>query len=298
MKVDVYKMVTDKILEAIEKGVCPWHCPWVNFSNGGSNFVNYVSRKEYSLLNCMLLGRPGEYLSRKQIEKLGGTLKSDAEPKMVVFYSQYEYETTDDDGETQKHRIPLLRYYNVFHVEDVEGITPKGIAETKGYDHTEEEEDEIFSAADAVIDDYRLFRKCKMSFGSSNAYYRPLSDEISVPSKEQYKNLAEFYSTTFHEMVHSTGAEQRLNRKEVTDTTRFGSEPYGREELCAEIGSAMLMQICGIKDDAAFKNSAAYLKGWRDTIKTDNKAIVLAACRAEKAVKYILFQYEPYNKAE
>lgn len=287
MKNDIYKMVTDRILETIEQGVLPWRKPWV--CNGEPLCVNYVSRKQYSLLNCFLLGKPGEYISRKQLFGLGGTLKANAKVRFCVFYSQYEFVQTDNDGEEHKHRVPILRYYNVYHIEDVEGINSK-IPAAAGFDHTEDFDDNC-ERADWAISEYGMYRGVQIcEDGSNQAYYSPSRDEIHLPNRDQFQNIAEFFSTAFHECVHSTGAENRLNRKEVTDHNRFGSEPYGREELTAEIGSAMLMQHFDINNEAAFNNSAAYLKGWIDLIKTDNKAIVFASIRAEKAVKYFLFQ--------
>lgn len=251
--------------------------------------MNYVSRKQYSLLNCFLLGKPGEYISRKQLEKLGGTLKANAKVRFCVFYSQYEFVQTSDDGEEHKHRVPILRYYNVYHIEDVEGIDSK-IPAAQSFDHTEDF-DANCERADWAISEYGMYRGVQIcEDGSNQAYYSPSRDEIHLPNRDQFQNIAEFFSTAFHECVHSTGAENRLNRKDVTDHNKFGSEPYGREELTAEIGSAMLMQHFDINNEAAFNNSAAYLKGWRDLIKTDNKAIVFASIRAEKAVKYFLFQ--------
>lgn len=300
MRVDVYQMVTDRILEAIENGVCPWRKPWITLqrSEGETPCVNYVTRKSYSPLNCLLLGEPGEYLSAKQIDKLGGRIKPDAEPRMCVFYSQYEFETENENtGEKKMHRIPLLRYYSVYHLSQVDGIESKLGQNAKpswdGYNHTDEMEDECFSMAQAIVDDYSSFRHVPIEFGGDRACYIPSSDKIRLPKMQAFKNFSEYFSTAFHEMTHSTGHSSRLSRKEVTEPNRFGSEPYGREELTAEIGSAMLCNICGIDNEAAFENSAAYLKSWRDAIKADNKAIVYAACRAEKAVRYILFEYEP-----
>ena len=105
----------------------------------------------------------------------------------------------------------------------------------------------------------------------------------------QYKDIEEYYSTAFHELTHSTGAPQRLDRKgEQKTLARFGSKEYSREELVAEIGAAMLCNTAGLNGEKAFKNSVAYIKGWLEHLKSDNHAIVWAATRAEKAARYIL----------
>ena len=106
--------------------------------------------------------------------------------------------------------------------------------------------------------------------------------------KEQYKAINEYYSTTFHELTHSTGHKNRLNRLQTGAVAAFGGEEYSKEELVAEIGSASLMNMLGIETTKTFRNSAAYIQSWLKVLKNDNKFIVSAASKAEKAVNYIL----------
>ena len=98
----------------------------------------------------------------------------------------------------------------------------------------------------------------------------------------------EYYSTAFHEFTHSTMHESRCNRKSENAITRFGDKDYSREELVAEIGSAMLCNRIGIENERAFNNSAAYIQSWLKALKNDNKMIVWAAKKAEEAARYIL----------
>ena len=79
---DVYQIVTDRILEQLEKGVCPWQKPW---HGGLEGAVSYVTGRPYSLLNQMLLGRPGEYLTFKQCHEEGGYVRRGEKAHMVVF---------------------------------------------------------------------------------------------------------------------------------------------------------------------------------------------------------------------
>ena len=106
--------------------------------------------------------------------------------------------------------------------------------------------------------------------------------------KEQYENINEYYSTTFHELAHSTGYKSRLNRFETNEIVSFGSPTYSREELCAELSSAFMMNMLGIETPQTFKNSTAYIQGWLKALKNDNKFVVSASSKAEKAVNYIL----------
>ena len=104
--------------------------------------------------------------------------------------------------------------------------------------------------------------------------------------REQFPQIAEYYSTAFHEATHSTGHTSRLNR--LNTSAFFGSEDYSKEELIAEMGSAILMNELGIETPDTFRNSAAYIQGWLKALEDDSRLIVSAAGKAEKAVRLIL----------
>lgn len=112
---------------------------------------------------------------------------------------------------------------------------------------------------------------------------------------EQFTKQAEYYSTAFHESIHSTGHEKRLNR--LDKTARFGSEVYSKEGLVAEMGAAMLLHELGIETDTSFRNNAAYVQNWLHVLKDDPSMVVSAAGRAEKAVKLILNREENSESA-
>ena len=292
---NVYQMVTDRIVAQLEQGLIPWHKPWtgVGLEDGGA--VNYVSRKPYSMLNQMLLGREGEYLTFKQIKERGGSIKKGAKAGVVVFFTTTTYtkrEEVQEDGSTEtvnvvkEHLMPVLKYYNVFHIDDCEGIESKiKVEEDAGPKISPIE------SAEKVLNGY-VEREKELQFRNNiptdRAYYSPTLDLISVPMLSQYEIAEEYYSTTFHEAIHSTMPENRCNRKSEQKLAAFGSEDYSREELVAEIGSAMLCNNVGIDCEKAFKNSVAYIQGWLKKLKNDNRMIVWAASRAEKAAKYIL----------
>jgi len=96
-----------------------------------------------------------------------------------------------------------------------------------------------------------------------------------------------FYATLFHELVHSTGHRERLNRKTLTDGAPFGSPTYSREELVAEMGAAFLCATAGI-DDPTIEDSASYIQGWLTYLTSDPRALVIAGAQAQKAADYIL----------
>lgn len=120
------------------------------------------------------------------------------------------------------------------------------------------------------------------------AFYRPATDEVVLPMRKQFINTAEYYSTVFHELTHSTGHEKRLHR--IATTAHFGSEEYSKEELVAEIGAAALVSHIGLETSHSFRNSAAYIQNWLSVLKDDKRFIVSAAGKAEKAVALILGQ--------
>lgn len=284
MAINVYQMVTDRIIAQLEQGVCPWHCPW---SKTGENLaISYVSRKPYSFLNQMLLGRNGEYLTFNQVKALGGSVKKGAKAEVVVFFTWFEKEKTNADGEKETERIPVLKYYHVFHLSDTTGIPSK-------LQPTEQGESTLTPSerAEQAIKDY-LTREDKLRFcndqPSDRAFYSPSMDMVTVPMLSQYKVMEEYYSTTLHEFIHSTGAKTRLDRFKDGKSAAFGSETYSREELVAEIGSAMLCSALGIDSDKAFTNSVAYIKGWSKHLSSDPRAIVTASSKAEKAARYFL----------
>lgn len=291
-KFSVYKMVTDRIIKMLEdviNGIAkklPWQMPWCG---GASLAISGATRKPYSFLNQMLLGRPGEWYTFKQIQEKGAKIKKGCKASPVVFFKWIEDKSKDPDPETGKRdMIPLLRYYNVFHVDDIEGIEPR-IKEVEPNPDIKPDE-----KAEAVKDGYVKRSGVKLRICKSNsAYYRPSTDEIVVPEMSQYANIAEYYSTMFHEMTHSTGHESRLKR---IASTAFASHEYSKEELVAEMGAASLVNYCGLETESSFKNSVAYIEGWISKLKNDPRMAVSAANQAEKAFKLIVGEEEKENE--
>ncbi|WP_312045134.1 ArdC family protein [Anaerotignum sp.] len=277
MSKSVYEMVTDRIIEQLEKGLIPWKKPWTGTQSGA---YNRISNKPYSLINQMLLKHTGEYATFKQWSDLGGKIKKGEQSEIVVFWKIQPIEETKEDNTIEKKNIPLLRYFNVFHVSQVEGVEPK---ERKIV------EVEPIEEAEKIKNTYMLKEHIAIKeIVTNEAFYSPLRDYIQVPCKGQYKAIEEFYSTLFHEMVHSTGHKTRLDRLETGIKASFGSETYSKEELVAEIGSATIMNIVGIETQKTFKNSSAYIQNWLSVLKSDTRLIVSAASKADKAVNYIL----------
>ena len=270
---DIYAEITNRIIDQMEQGTIPWQKPWV----ASGSCVSYATGKPYSLLNQMLLGRPGEYATFKQIQAAGGYVKKGQKASMVVFWKWIEQE---DEETGEKKEIPFLRYYNVFHINQCEGLKPKHaepLPQTANADQK----------AESIICDYLRASGVKLNHEQGDrAFYRPSDDSITLPLLAQFKETAEYYSTAFHELIHSTGHAKRLNR--IAATAFFGSEAYSKEELVAEIGASALVNASGLETAASFRNNAAYVQNWLQVLKNDKRFIVSASGKAEKAVALIL----------
>ena len=229
---------------------------------------------------------------------MNGNIKKGAKAGIVVFFKRIVSTkmVADEQGNEKEKQsiIPMLKYYHVFHIEDCEGIDTK----IKPTDESMEVDAvlEPIEEAERVINGY-LSRETTLKLHndkpSNRAVFSPYFDEVTVPMLSQYAVADEYYSTLFHELVHSTGTPKRLNREEGMKSHKFGSRDYSREELVAELGSAMLCAATGISNDAAFKNSVAYIQGWMQSLQNDNKAIVWAASRSEKAARFIFSGERP-----
>ena len=274
MSVNVYQKVTDRIVELLEQGVCPWRKAW--FSNPA---INYVTRKPYSLLNQFLLNKGGEWLTFNQIRERGGHLRAGSKGGMVVFFKFIEKE----DAETgERTRYPILKYYHVYHIEDCEGIESQ-IESPSG-----RVLDPVF-ACDSAVAEYIGREGVRIEYDDfgDRAYYSLASDKVVVPAITRFRNVSEYYATLFHELMHSTGAESRLNRG-LAGYSERNRENYSREELVAEIGANMLLTIFGLDDNSTTENNAAYVADWLRVLRSDNHMIVVCASQSEKAVKFFL----------
>lgn len=276
----VYEMVTERIINQLENGVIPWEKPWSGIRSGA---YNRISKKSYSLLNQMLLKHDGEYATFAQWQSLGGHVRKGEKSEIVVFWKVQPIEEEKEDGTKEIRQIPLLRYFNVFHISQVDGVEPLKDDGRK--------EIEPIAHAESILHDYWEREHITVEhIAGDKAYYSPSLDMIHLPLFEQFKNSNEYYSTAFHESVHSTMKESRCNRTEERKDklVAFGSDEYSKEELVAELGSASIMNIIGIETSRSFRNSSAYIQNWLSVLKNDVKFIVSASSKAEKAVKYIL----------
>lgn len=289
----VVDIVREKMINLIQEAlngdkVLPWKKPWVN----GCRPMNYITRRYYRGLNTFILGG-GEYITFTQIQKLREKnpdikLKKGCKTEIVLFWNLLDREVENDNGETILKKFPLLRFYQVYNIQWVEGIESK----FERFTH-----EESFEQAEELIQKYieKTGVRLEITEGISRACYSPKFDYIQVPAKSQFKNLTEYYSTVFHEISHSSGAIGRLNRFTIGEGTTFGDERYSREELVAEMSSSMILGSLNIEGNnaneakEAEENSVAYLTGWIKKIQDGGiQDILKASALAQKVCDYIM----------
>jgi len=276
-KKPVYEIITEEILEIMNQGIIPWRKPWA--TRGAHR--NLVSGKQYRGVNVFLLSCSGFsspwWLTYNQARKKGGSVRKGEKGRRVVFWKWRVHRTEDPDtGDQVERQVPMLRYYTVFNLDQVDGV--------KAPEEPEKETLNPIAEAAAIV----AGMPSAPSFGDgSQAAYYPGRDEVVMPGFQDFLSSEEYYSTLFHELAHSTGHGSRLNRKEITEHNFFGSHEYSKEELIAEMSAAFLCGEAGILP-ATIENSAAYLQSWAAKFKENKKMVVCAAASAQKAADFIL----------
>ena len=285
-KLDVNEIVTNRILEQLKAGTVPWHKPWA----GGFQMPrNLVSGKEYRGINVWLLTSAGfaspYWLTYKQAEAKGGNVKKGEKGSLVVLWTTFK---TNDKATGEEKTIPVMRYYTVFNATQCENIEVPVIETRNSGDAIE--------ACEEVVHGYK--NAPKVNHGATSAYYSPKDDAVTLPDPKSFDTMEHYYSTKFHELVHSTGHETRLKRPGIVDFDAFGSHQYSQEELIAEMGAAFLAAHVGMTSQAVSDNSAAYIGNWINKLQNDHKFIVKAASAAQKALDLILgTKFESEEKA-
>jgi antirestriction protein ArdC len=254
----VNEIITEKFIEALNKGVIPWQKPWKVF-----DLCNGVSKKGYRGINQFLLRMVASddfFFTFNQIKELGGRIKKGAKSHMVVYYKLLKKKDDESGG------FPLMRFYKVFGLSDIEGMKWKQ-PEVKKLDFSPVEEAE------------KLINKCviQIKHGGSRACYYPEDHKIDLPQKENFNSVEEYYSTAFHEIGHAMHKSTGDNVK-----NGFGSQNYSKEELTAEIFASLCLNFCGIDSEKCFNNSASYLSNWLEVLKKDMNFIISASSKAQK----------------
>ena len=271
MKTEIYDIVTNRIIENLEKGSIPWIKPWHTENTLDKNIK---TGNEYNGINRIILGMSGYqsnvWGSFKQWKDLGANVKLHEKGTAIVFYKPVSGVKVTSEGEEISYNS-VFTTSHIFNAEQVEGIEikPRSI------------EDKPF-LNNADIDNMVLNTGANIRHSGNSAYYRPSDDYINMPDKSDFNDEAGYYATLLHELTHWSGAKHRLDR---TKGKRFGDTAYAFEELIAELGSAFLCEKYAVKGDIRHEG---YIASWLQALKNDNKMIFKASAYAQKSTDYIV----------
>jgi antirestriction protein ArdC len=279
MKTDTYQIVTDRIIAKLQAGTIPWR----HFASSPlAHPKNLVSKKPYRGINHFLLSgtkyHSEFWLTYNQAAELGGNVRKGEKAEIIVFWKFLAYEDKES-GETKE--FPMLRHYHVFNAEQCENI------KYPVTDEATKRESNPIDAAEEIVD-HMPNRPRIVIDQTPKAYYSSTEDFVHMTSREACISDERYYGTLLHELVHSSGHASRMNRfVEEGCTHHFGSNSYAKEELVAEMGSAMLCEEAGIFEQTE-DDTAGYIANWLTQLANDNKLVVHAAGKAQKATDYIL----------
>lgn len=274
-KFDVATVVTQRILHSIETGefskfIQSWS------TRQASHPINFATKKPYSGVNIWLLGMTefsrNEWLTYKQAAELGGQVRKGESATLACFYAPMVSSKADKDG--NRNTYSLLRHFNLFNVEQVDGLTLPDMPELPKPSGSEM----------AVF----LRTRCTdlgvgLRHSGDSAYYERIADRVTMPSTAFVSDAA-YSAVLAHELIHATGAPHRLNRKKGE---KFGDSDYAFEELVAELGSAFLCAKFGISNTYGTQHES-YLASWLKCLGGDKTAFFKASRQADKAFQLMM----------
>lgn len=300
MKKDYVEQVAGKIIEQLEQGTAPWQKPW---EPGELRLpYNHATGKEYRGINSMWLHMQGysdpRWMTYNQANAEGAQVKKGSKGTHIVYWKFSEEKgVTDENGkpvidsETGKQKTETVRLERprsfpavVFNAEQIDGLPPLEARQSMPEPERHARAEAILANSGAKINHEQ----------GDRAFYRPSTDSITLPARNQFPTADNYYATALHEVGHWTGHPSRLDR----DLSHpFGSEGYAREELRAEIASLMLGERLEIGHDPA--QHAAYVGSWIKALKEDPREIFRAAADAERIAGFVMdFELEQVQTVE
>jgi antirestriction protein ArdC len=283
---DTYQRITDYVIDQLEKGEIVWQKNW----NSLGLPKNIVTNHYYKGWNIFFLNfvtayhgyKTPYFITYKQALDKGGTICRGQKGFQVVWWATIEdksHPIKNENGEEKYSSFRVPKIHTVFNIDQTYGIAfPK--AEKLFRSHTLK-----INECEKIISN--MCNVPLIKHDGDNAFYNRDSDFIMLPNIETFHSDEAYYKTLFHELAHSTGHKNRLNRKELIEYDGFGKENYSKEELTAELTAAYLCAVCGIEQET-ITNSVAYLQGWMKALKNDKRLILKAASQAQAATDYIL----------
>ncbi len=307
---EVYQKITDRMIAALENGTVPWRKPWS--AAGGGRPRSMSTGQPYRGINVLLLGTEamgrgygspwwGTYHQIAQLSGMEprqgrrggrywaspdggprGVRKGEHGCQILLWKTVPAAETDPGTGETVTREILLAKLFTVFNAEQADGL-PGTFQARPG------QPADLLGEPQQVLDGYlRRGGPRLRHVAGDRAYYSAVHDLITLPGQNQFGTVEAYYDAAFHEAVHSTGHASRLARPSLTTFSHdraFGDELYAREELVAQMGSAMLQAETGI--EGRFGQSAAYIAGWLTALRNDPGLVPHAAACAQRACDLI-----------
>lgn len=276
-KTDAYEAITDKIIGILEAGKAAGSITWNGQGEAGRMPYNLKTGDPYSGVNVLSLWIGAEsqgytspaWLTFKQAIDLGGHVRKGEKSTLGIYFEARERKETNPSGEEETRRVPFVKTFHVFNLDQVEGIPkPEPFA---SWDPLERAEEVIRNSGASITE------------GGTRAFYNPVKDDIRLPDRERFRCPENFYAVAMHELTHWTGHKSRLARDLKN---RFGTEAYAMEELVAELGAAFLGAETGVR--GKLEHHASYVESWLRVLKGDRKAIVTAASAASKAARFVI----------
>jgi len=283
----VFDRVTQKIVADLEKGVRPWQKPW-NGDNAAPRIVRPKRHngEPYNGVNILLLWDAAiekgfqnpTWLTFMQAKEYGASVRKGEKSSFIVYANKVsKIEKDEQSGDTVEKIIPFLRGYNVFNVEQIDGLPERFLQPVTFPTGSKVER---VNAVDHFIKNTNAI----VRHGGNQAYYAEGADFIQMPHIDAFRDAESYYATLAHETTHWTKHEKRLNRD--FGRIKWGDEGYAKEELVAEIGSAFLCADLGITPETR-QDHAAYIESWLKALKDDKKLIFTAAAHATRAVEFL-----------
>ena len=277
-----------------EDVVAPWRKTWDPRLGAPRKLVTGCAYPGSNIRMTLCQGYSSPFwLTRKQIKKLGGTIRKlddgstftlpngteipASEPYTPIIYWWFPTKKERDAG-----RFAFMKFYQVWNTDQVDGIedaVAKAMPDISG--------DPVNPIADAqaIVDGWH--GKPELHTGGGRCTYAPASDRVAMPPMNTFESGEAYYRALYHELGHSTGHRTRLDRDGVGNPIRFGSHDYSEEELIAEMAASMLASFAGIGSEEADENSAAYLDHWLKVLKAEPDMLATAGGAAQKAVDMI-----------
>ncbi|GBR72879.1 antirestriction protein [Candidatus Termititenax aidoneus] len=264
--------IVEELIKGLELGVIPWQNPCA-----AELPKNLQSNKTYRGINYLYLTYIANKKSYKhniwgtflQIKNAGGSVNCGEKSVPVIYWTITEKEVTNKNGLKEVKEIPILRYYNVFNIEQTNMKLPE--KQHNNFNPIEKAEGVIKANNPNLI------------VSVSGNYYIPSEDTIYIQKPETFINTNEYYGVTFHELSHWTGNAKRLNRP--LESLNKDRNSYSQEELIAEMASSFIMQELGLPINKT--NTQAYINNWANFLKNQKEALVSASSKASKAADYI-----------